>query len=266
METFCCGRCGNDFSKKQYLKQHLRRKTPCEAVISTLSMEEVYQKTFPKLDTGFTCKHCNKKFTHSCNRYRHQAICTEGVKHDNSLNDRIKQLEDQIKNLHRQNITNIQTQNNYNHQITINVNSFGNESYDHLTDEFIQHCLLNNNAGVKALLEKIHFSEDAPQNKNIRLKSLKNSLIEVLADDRWVTKDKNEALDMMITKGCRVINNYYYNTENEIRERDINELDMRIQNFLHDIIGKNNNRYYNLRRRILALVIDHTSNNDALDQ
>jgi hypothetical protein len=146
-------------------------------------------------------------------------------------------------------------------QITINnniqINNFGTESYEHITDEFIKVCMLDRVPGVKNLIEKIHFSEDAPMNRNVRLKSLKNSLLEVKKDDKWVTKDTNEALETMIKKGCSILNQSYYADE-QLMERDLTELDNKVQQFLTEILVRDNNNYYALRKRILALVIEYS--------
>jgi len=116
---------------------------------------------------------------------------------------------------------------------------------------------MNNISGVHSLIEKIHFSEEAPENKNVRLKSKKNNLVEISNNAKWVVKDANDAMETMINKGCRILNGYYYNPISGLLEQDINELDTRIQNFLSSIMDKNNKHYFTLRRRILALLIEH---------
>lgn len=138
------------------------------------------------------------------------------------------------------------------------MNNFGQEKCDHLSDEFIQKCMLNNNTGVKALIEKLHFSDDVPDNKNIRLRSLKNNLVEVIKNDKWIPKDANEAMDSMIRKGFLIMNKCYNDENTWIKEKDVNELDLRIQNFLIEIMDKGNKNYFELRRRILALVIEYS--------
>jgi hypothetical protein len=142
----------------------------------------------------------------------------------------------------------------------VNINNFGSETYDHLSSDFIKSCLLNHMTGMKELIKQIHFSEEAPQNNNVRVKSLKHELVEVKKDNKWIPTNTHEAMDIMINKGYRVANRYYFDNNNDIRDYDINELDMRIQNFLLTIMDKTNINYFNLRKRILAVILEHGGN------
>lgn len=69
------------------------------------------------------------------------------------------------------NITNINN-NNGTYNINIQLNNFGQENVDHLTDEFLSNCLFNPKKGMTSLIETIHYNKDLPQNQNLRCKSL----------------------------------------------------------------------------------------------
>lgn len=62
----------------------------------------------------------------------------------------------------------------------------------------------------------------------------------------------------MIRKGFLIMNKCYNDENTWIKEKDVNELDLRIQNFLIEIMDKGNKNYFELRRRILALVIEYS--------
>lgn len=273
--TFECKRCGVEFKAKHHLKQHYQRIVACEAKHSMQTYSELMEIDFPKMNKPYKCAHCEKTFTQQSNRSRHQNNCTHNVNKQEQqghaqevailngmLIEELKDLREEIKELRKEkqgastSIVN-NTQNIYINNLQIN--NFGSESYDHITNEFIKHCLMNKITGIKNLIERIHFSEEAPLNKNIRLKSLKNSMVEVKKDEKWVAKDSNEALDTMITKGCSIMNKCYFNDE-QLQDKDLNVLDSRIQGFLLQMMDKNNNSYYDLRRRILALIKEYTDN------
>jgi len=236
------------------LKRHFSRKIPCNPNIENIPISILIKDI--EEDKKIKCEFCDKKFNDSSNKSKHQKLCKSEIK---QLKETISSLQKQMSNIQQNNITNnIQQATIHNHNLNITLNNFGNESYNHISEEFIKKCIMNNISGVKSLIERIHFSDEAPENKNIRLKSIKNNLVEVSNDDKWIVKDANEAMETMINKGCKILNQHYYNPESGLADQDINELDARIQNFLLSIIDKNNTHYFSLRRRILALIIEHS--------
>jgi hypothetical protein len=268
MSLYSCKRCGYTCDFRYLMKRHLSRKTVCPAVLDdidvstmiTMLNEGVFEKD-PPVKT-YHCNICKKAFADSSNRYRHQRSCQESNRAEiNGLKETINSLQEQVSNLQHAHSSNHTTNNinqTFNNNINITLNNFGNESYDHITNEFIKRCIMNNVFGVKSLIERIHFSEEAPENKNVRIRSLKNNLVEVANDQKWIVKDANEAMEAMIKKGCKILNGFYYNPESGIKDYDINELDTRIQSFLSSIMDRSNQHYFALRRRILALIIEHS--------
>lgn len=261
METIRCRRCGYESTYLYLLKRHLSKKVICENVYEDIPITELLKELDDfKNEKQFQCKFCKKIFSDSGNRYRHQKTCKQKEKEEiNNLKETISHLQEQVCSLQKQNIpittNNFQTINN---NFNITLNNFGNESYSHISDDFLSICVRNNLSGVKKLIERIHFSNEAPENKNVRMRSLKNNLVEVSDNQKWVVKDANEAMETMINKGCRLLNGYYYNQDTGLMNEDINDLDTRIQTFLLSIIDKNNKYYFALRRRILALIIEHS--------
>jgi hypothetical protein len=272
--TYECKRCGFSSEYKCVLKRHLQRKILCEPTKENIDASILLHDIDRDKDTQriFTCKFCDKKYTTSTNRYRHQKQCKQK---DNAMSndDTIIQLKSELNNLHEKIRTleqtashgscvtnNIQHQSNIAQQnVHIIVNSFGHESYDHITDDFLNECFKKHLFGVHDLIKKIHFSEEAIQNKNVRIKSLKNKLIEVADNHRWVIKDLNEATDIMIKQGGGLLKNYYFNSEMyKIDLEDIDALNEHLERFWTTVIDKDSEQYYTLRRRILALILEHS--------
>lgn len=164
-------------------------------------------------------------------------------------------------------------QNNNNTAITnnfnITLNKFGNESYAHITDDFLKQCIQQNMQGVKALIEKIHFSPEALENKNVRMKSLKHNQVEVATEKAWVVKDANETTDAIIKKGSCLLKDYYSRELAPLlstlysNEGDVEQIDMRLEMFLAHILHKNE-QYYNLRRSVLNLIIHYSEHYNAM--
>lgn len=177
------------------------------------------------------------------------------------LKERIDKLEQQISNTTttnniQNNIQNIRNIQNF-------QNNFGSETHDHITTDFIRECIHKSVNGVQTLIEKIHFSQEVPENNNVWLKSTKKNLVEVVSNQKWVVKDANEALEAMIHNGQRMLSGYYFDPESGLLEKELSELDTRIQNFLNSVIDRNNKHFFTLRRRIMALIIEHHSHDDS---
>jgi hypothetical protein len=111
---------------------------------------------------------------------------------------------------------------------------------------------------MKRLIEKIHFSDEAPENKNVRIKSRKDKLVEVQKDNKWEVRDARDATESMIKKGVQIVSEYYHDDINGIKDYDDNVLQNKIQSFLIELLGKKSNEYYDLRNRIFALIVEYT--------
>lgn len=276
MQTYKCKRCHYETQYKCAYIKHLERKLPCEVKHQDVQVSELLQEVKkPVVVTRFQCEYCGKYFNQSQGKYQHKQRCKAKTQ---SVEERLDELQSKVSYLESKNkaletivsqvgassnstgehanvIINNGTINQNNVYI---LNNFGNENLDHITHDFIKYCIMNNVSGMKSLIEKIHFSEEAPENKNVRMRSLKNNLVEVHNDNRWIVKDVQDATETMIRKGCNIFNAYYCDEENGIREQDINDLESKIQSFLTEIMGRNGNMYFALRRRILALIIEHS--------
>jgi 5-methylcytosine-specific restriction endonuclease McrA len=78
MPNFVCKRCGYETITKQNLRKHLQRKTPCKAIDESCDfpLDNLLKEIDVQFTSRFECKYCNKQFTESCNRYRHQKSCS----------------------------------------------------------------------------------------------------------------------------------------------------------------------------------------------
>lgn len=268
-----CKRCELECARHQHLINHLNKKTPCVVKGENIAREVLIQEviasmTVPKDASKYsTCEWCDAEIFKT-NMSRHKKTCPEKPDDIDVLKHQLEELKTKYDNLvQMQGVSSIVINDNSTNIVNVvNINSFGNENKEHIDDEYVKHCLLNRLQGMKSLLEKLHFSDEAPENKNIRMKSLKKSLVEVKGDDAWVIKDANEAMEMMISKGCSIANKYFIankyiiNPENGLQEYNLDELDQKIQMFLSDLMSKNTPMYYALRRRMLALIIEHSDN------
>ena len=97
------------------------------------------------------------------------------------------------------NSTHIDTQNN---NISIQINAFGNENLDYITDGGFDHCVNRVYASIPTLIEKVHFDPAHPENHNIKIPNKKQPHASVLSENKeWKLMDKNEVIANMMDTG-----------------------------------------------------------------
>lgn len=294
---FTCKLCKlYETASKQSLITHLQRKKICststeftrEFLINELVTKEYNTVTFD-------CIYCKKKFNHRSNRSKHTKICkqknangassstTPNTTHDESDNDddnvdtnivvdavefeqMKKEMMDMKKTIealiahaphtiiHTTNYTpiNVAIQNN------TTINAYGNEKTEHLTHDFLSHCLLNPSKGLPSLIENIHYNKEFPENHNLRCKSLKQNIFEKYVDSEWRECDASNTLDELIRKGYRILNAHYM--EHIMNDPSVYEDENRIKMYerFRFLADNTCNPYHAVKRELRILVKDRT--------
>ena len=186
-----CQRCDEQFSTKYTLLKHLNRKKTCIplTIEKAISVEILIKELTDKKIEGKTyeCKYCNKKFADASNKCHHQSNCKKK-----------KTTTSQETTSHVTNITNIDnsiTNNGTINNFHITINGLGKETADYLTEENVKNLLINKFDGIMKLLELKHFSDEHPENNNLRKGVHKDKFIQYINDDsKWKSKDKDSVL------------------------------------------------------------------------
>jgi hypothetical protein len=167
-----CPRCHREMKQKGDLKKHFNRKKVCEIVYENFDIE----KCFKLLEDGklkiannkknHICEYCNKLFDRNSRLVTHSYICDKKI-----LYDTIKKLEEKVNNLENKQITVNNNSNNTNN-IYININSYKNTDYTLIKDD-IDDCIENGEINIGKLMEKVHFNDKFPQNRNVYISNSK---------------------------------------------------------------------------------------------
>ena len=236
---FTCPRCDFCSTRKQDLFRHVSRKvacTPSKGDIDLTDLKMQFQSS-SKAKTIFECDNCSKKFKYTSGLSRHKKNCTMISKIDNNddmdKNQIFQHILEELRLLRKQlppQQHNINTTNNTDNSIHINITSFGNEDTKHIEaqKDFLTECFMDKD--IASIIEKIHLDPDFPQNQNVRMKSLKHNLMEYKKQDKWVVGETEKIFDQLINKGYRILklhtrkNKESILDECEEREIDIEEL------------------------------------------
>lgn len=266
--AYCCERCGYKTEYKHSLQLHLKRKNTCQPSISDIDVNELLDKLLHKEynEVTYDCEFCDKRFNNMSSRSRHYKCCKKRNELG-ELKNMINDLTESNKKLHEElvkikdqpvNITNNNTMNIQQNNLTINMRSFGFENIAHLekNKDFMTQCLINKD--VMGLIENIHCDSDHPENQNVRIKSQKKELMETYVDGRWIVSDQEETLDELLNKGYRILNFFSYRNKEHI----VNECEAGIDEY-HEMrewleeLYSNSKMRKPLKRKLLILFMNN---------
>jgi hypothetical protein len=288
-----CDKCGKVFQYKYLLERHKNKKNPCETMENINSVydkkikaikDEIIMKTKKSMEKEKMCFFCNNKQSHKNNTYRHikkhckvkkeleleiEKITENKNKLINNRELNLLREENKLLKMNKtENVTkNITINNNINNNTinnnTINtqnnlivINPFGKEDLSHITIEDYNKYLNGFFPGFIKFIEKVHFDENAPQNKNISITNLRSKYLSVHDGDRWLTQDKNDVIDNLLIKK----HNQLAGICEELEEKDkidkstVDNFEEFCQNY-NDIEAKKNTR-----ENVIMMIYDNINN------
>ena len=223
-----CETCVKSFSCERALNRHLASK-------GHLLRESKEKKTY-------SC-HCGKTFFQCAGLSRHKKKCSvpKPSLQAESLEEQMKKMREDFErekeemkaqisllldkqagihnsnNTNNTNNTNIDTQNN---TINIHINAFGNENTDYLDDKAILQCIDRVYKSIPAIIEKLHFNPQHPENHNIKITNKKLPYASVMGNNqRWKTVDRKDAIDKMVTNGYYMLDEKYETNKDKFDPR-----------------------------------------------
>lgn len=233
MVVYECTCCNLVTKLRTNYEAHLKTKKHLERVKSSPKLVRNVVQISPDSNT-FPCEYCGQRFKHKSSIYKHiKYTCTkskdEDIKElvrlmnlqldqkDKEIDMHKKQLESQSKQLEIQSkqidkLANKLGINGSFNTFNIQLLSFKDTDYSHLTEKDYVHCINRVNFCVKDLIEKIHFNPSKPENMNIYISNLKDNYFMVYENGNWNIKNK-KALDSLY-------GNNEYRLEEWINEQD----------------------------------------------
>lgn len=261
---YTCKRCGYTTPLKGSLVTHLKRKNPCPCTHCTTDCSELLAELAPQRVGSYKCEWCDTTFTQLPNKYRHKKICKNRVVEEppqnsepyNNLVAQITSLIETLKAKETSHVTNVTNHVTNNVNLIVQLNKFGEEQLDHISPDNKTEYVLNMANGFTRLIKHIHFHEDMPSNNNIRYKSYKQNIIEVLEDDNtWVEHDAGWVLDKMVNKGWKILQRHLI--ENISSDVFVDN-HMTLNAFLQKIACKHGKEYRGIKREIFMIIKNHT--------
>lgn len=250
-----CPRCGYIVYHKGDMRKHLQKKRLCKPNKADISLDSFREEYFKEKESSYNCDFCDKSFLSRSGWYKHQKTCDkikerleiQELKNQiKTLVQKNKEIEERIEHSTSNNITNninnISNINNINNNININISlrPFGSEITTYLNDEIIGDLFFMG-LNFRELLKYLHFDPEYPENHNIRIKSVKRSLLEIYRGNKWDIVTFMNGLTEMVKNSNKLFQEYYNNNEDEVRngmtieEREQILKQMYSENILQDI-------------------------------
>lgn len=200
----------------------------------------------PPNDT-IECEYCFKAFSRIDNLNRHiKDSCKEKKKLDQEREEELKRLEeykkrereiynehidkllDRVGNtnithntLNNNSNTNNSTNNNnceMNRNNNIQLNNFGEENKEMLTNKFMTNMIKYPYTAIPKMIEKIHFNDNYPENKNIRMLNKRDNKLQVQNNTRWDYVHKNETIRNLIDEQNYTMDKFFTDNKDTFSE------------------------------------------------
>ena len=213
MPKYKCERCGKEFMQKCDYNDHLNRKIPCQKI--TLNCSKITPKCSEK-ESMIECKYCGKEFTRQFNLTRHiDKNCKIKKENDNKMEDimtmliemkedmrKLKEENAQYKKIinNTQNVK-IDTQNN----VILNLVAYGHEDTSKITSGEFKRILNRGFNSVPALLEKMHFDKNKPENHNVYISNMRDDHILVYDGEKWKLEDRDDMLQTIYDDKANIL-------------------------------------------------------------
>lgn len=244
---YICGRCGYNTVRKGDFRKHLNRKHTCEAKLSDINIDEIKEKygfyniapkntkITPKTHQNtpkhtkihqntpkyYYCEYCDKKFTRSESKKRHERsrcnvkkeLDKKNMKSDNILITELKDIiakKDKIINkMMKQMEKMLEKVGNNNSTINITLKNYGNEDISYLSNLHFEKLLSAPFTCIPKLIKNIHFNTNHPENMNVRITNKKLPYAEVYKDDTWKIQDKKETIKELVNDKIDILDDKF---------------------------------------------------------
>ena len=174
------------------------------------------------------CMYCGKVFTKKTNLTRHvKNYCrvlnnemSQLKEHNEKLEEKTKELEAKIEKLSNTIVNNANTINNktvHGDDKTVNntthttnnitINSYGNESIGHLSNQYFKNLIGFPYSAVPKLIKDIHCNPDVPQNHNLKKTNKKDKYIQYYDGNDWKLENKKKMLDNLVEMTFTILEN-----------------------------------------------------------
>jgi hypothetical protein len=199
-QDYRCTTCNIYFARKSSYNRHL------------ISQKHI-EKCIPNNPPEYRCA-CGNVYMYKTGLLKHRHKCsftTESTNTDYELllleREKLKYQVEQLLESSHVTINNSIENQNIN---IIQINSFGNETIDYLSDDEINDCINRVYDSVPSLIREIHFNPAHPENHNIKITNKKLPHASIMdSDNKWQLIDKELAITTLVDNGYNILDHRF---------------------------------------------------------
>jgi len=223
--------------------------------LSTKNVDKIMQNN--EKDNNI-CFYCSKKLSCYKSKWRHEKTCKKRKVTNEDLLKKLleekdkliykqgKQINKLIKELSKLSDKIGNNNNNIiNSHNKITINAYGCENLEYITNNLLKKLVNKPGTAIPKLLKIIHFNDDYPENKNLKVTNIHDPYIKVHDGDDWQIKNKGEIIEDIIITKRDILDGAIEDPKDDIKLK--NKLDV-IDNVIDD---KNNKLIENSIKDIL---------------
>ena len=177
-----------------------------------------------KMNTKFSCDYCNIQFNTLPSKRRHELHYCKHRYDDMSYKHLFLETKQQLKEEKEEFKKQIEllltkvgnTTTHINNTQNIQLNSYGNEDMNHITDSMKTELLKIPYGMIPKMIEEVHFNDNKPENKNIALTNKKDNKIKVYTGNKWIYKDKDEIINDLVDGKYFILDSHYQSVSNDL--------------------------------------------------
>ena len=231
MNVYSCNLCNYETLLSQNYRRHIKTKkhqAKLNASVGNIEIMVMSQKEPEKsqkepkrakkepVNSEYICNFCNESFKTYANMRRHELHRCKN-RYDNTSYKELfieskKQMEKEKKDLKKQIeilLTKVGDTTINNNTQNIQLNSYGKENMNHITDNMKTQLLKMPFGMIPKMIEAVHFNNEKPENKNIAFTNKKDNKIKVYSEDKWIFKDKDDIIHDLIDGKYFILDNHY---------------------------------------------------------
>lgn len=212
-----CSLCSMTFGYRSSYLRHLKSKKHVRNVQNVHDFVQNVHDDVQNVHYLYKCDKCSKTFGRKSRKDEHQGKC-RGVSDPlqcprclkvfasrQSKSNHCKNVKCEIKpstpsmtsQLQSQNVY-IINNNTYNNNFHVHINAFKNENVDYIDVNKMNNYICSALPGFQKLIKEIHFNENHPENKNVRIKNIRSSLAEYFNGEKWVYENKKVVVEDLV--------------------------------------------------------------------
>ena len=192
-----CIYCGKEFKRKDNLKRHMDNR--CKILKSQMEYIKIEKRELELEKLEFENE---KKEFHNMTKELQSKV----DRLENDIKTSVNVGGNQINNRNKTKYVNSGNTNNT--QINnITINGFGQESIEHLNDQYFKNLLILPATAVNKLIKDIHCNPSVPENHNLKKTNKKDRYIQYYDGKDWNVEDKKKILDDLVEMTFTILEN-----------------------------------------------------------